>query len=560
MRAGVELLRVNIPKEKEPLQDHCGIIGSIGAHDYLFLQTGVPGLKLLETRGHDGAGIVAINSMGSIVLHHKGVGKVSEVFTDEFVNENRRTPAQMWILQTRYETNGDRNTPEASVQPVVREHKETGDIIVVSHNGEFWTDSDDRNKPESDTVRFTDRLAESKGDDWTERITTTLQKEKGAFSLIMGTPEGMFLARDAEGTRPLSYGRYFDEIAGDYVWIAASETSALSRMGVSEFIEVMPGELIHIAKDRSPRTMKILSTEKSGLCAFEPVYLARAGSAVHAPRTDSKDINYAPSTGEVRRKTGAIMAHEAPLTTDDVDFIVGIPGTAIAGGKGFAEACGIPYQQSIADHDPHINTRRFMTPDISTIADTVLGDLEFDVKELRGQVVGVIDDSYVRGNVLGQVANHLINVCGVAGLHLRILCPPIVNTCNKGLNTRDAEELAAATALMEIGEGTSDVVLAEYIIQKLRESVGKDAKEKHGMNDAQIEENMARILSFDYLSLEGLKEGITGNPHDERLCTECMRDTVSPRINGHSANGVPVQMRMTLNNGEVKSSARTAAH
>ena len=319
--------------------------------------------------------------------------------------------------------------------------------------------------------------------------------------MIVGTPDGMFLARDPHGRRPLSYGKYWDDQIGNFVWVAASETNALSQMNVSEFVEVLPGEIVHFAKGKAPRTIQFAEPDPK-LCLFENVYIEHGNSRGHLPRTVSDEINKSPTGGEIRRRSGEIMAREAPLTSDEVDFVIGVPGTGISGGKGYASALELPYIQAIKDKKPPEDDKRtFMMADINSILGEVLKGFWFDKEAIKGKKIVLVDDSIVRGNVMRALVKFLEEECGVEEVHARVLGPANDNICHYGLNTRDrAKELEAARMLLKIGEDASD----EMLFTAIAEDLGLD--------------------SLVYLSVNGLKEASTGDPHDERFCTDCMRD------------------------------------
>jgi len=254
----------------------------------------------------------------------------------------------------------------------------------------------------------------------------------------------MFLARDVRGIRPLLFGSYTDQ-SGSTVWGAASETAALTQMGIHTFYNVRPGEMIRIDEDgihplrennQLPRADASLAA-----CAFEGIYLADEKSALHGP-TVTRELVNVPSVLEFRQRCGQILAREAPLSRDDVDFIIGIPGTGITGGKAYAEALGLPYIQAIMDHDPH-GKRTFMTANLEEILQNVANNFDFDIAALKGMRVGLIDDSIVRGNIMTGLRRLLQEVCGVRSTHIRALCPMIDKGCHLGINTRNQEQLVA---------------------------------------------------------------------------------------------------------------------
>ena len=84
--------------ERQPLQDHCGIVAAFSPTDIPFFQTGLRGLQLLQTRGYDGAGFWATDTQG-VTHQYKGMGMVNEVFSPEILRLFREIRARMWIYQ-----------------------------------------------------------------------------------------------------------------------------------------------------------------------------------------------------------------------------------------------------------------------------------------------------------------------------------------------------------------------------------------------------------------------------------------------------------------------------
>ena len=100
----------------------CGIIGYIGATQAMPIL--IEGLKRLEYRGYDSAG-VAIMEDGSLLVE-KTKGKISQL---EGLVNGRPWKATVGMAHTRWATHGEPNTENA------HPHTDcTGDIAVV-HNG-----------------------------------------------------------------------------------------------------------------------------------------------------------------------------------------------------------------------------------------------------------------------------------------------------------------------------------------------------------------------------------------------------------------------------------------
>lgn len=469
--------------EYEPVFDRCGIV-AIHAHtsDIPMFSPGFEALQVLQTRGQDGAGVCGVTFTGE-TFGYKGEGMLGDVFSSSVQQELSHRTAQSWIFQVRYGTNGAFH-PD-NVQPFIGIHERSGDRYVVAHNGQFSDGIDEVDDGSSDTRRFTQELAVSSGHTWATRITSVLGRRRGAWSLAIATPEGMFLARDPYGFRPLVYGTLWHEDSRQQLLVVASETRALERIGIRDFTEVMPGQLLHITDivtDVSP-----FHNAPSSPCIFETVYIHDGASRAHLPRKNPWEINGSCSVDELRRRCGQILAHEAPLTTADIDFIVGVPGTGIAGGQAFAETLRLPYEQVITDRVPQQNPRTFLTADVEKIYELALKHFNFDVQKIRGARLGVIDDSIVRGNIQRAV-NAQLRSCGAVAVHSRSLSPPIDKGCFLGTNTRTNEELIA---WQEGGD-----------VEKICEAIGAD--------------------SLAFLSSRGLREALVSNPDTAGFCMGCM--------------------------------------
>lgn len=428
--------------EREPLEDRCGIVAAFCEVDTPFFITGLAGLYQLQTRGYDGAGFYCVTTAGQ-TFQYKGEGLISDVFNTDAVARYKDIKASMWLYETRYGTDGA--TQVENIQPIITQHRLTGETFAVIHNGQFSDEEGFSGGELSDTRIFANQLAESTESSWNERILNMQKKKNGAWSLIIATPEGLYLMRDKYGVRPLGYGQKKDATTNQDIWLAASETSALKAMGVNEFFEVLPDSIVKISQKGIEKLQESdgIITGKAA-CIFENIYIGDGRSAIHSPRTTDLEINISPEIDEFRKKCGLILAREAPLSGADVDIAIGIPGTGIAGGRSYAEVLGIPYLQAITDRNPQDNPRTFMNPDISDIARQVLGHFYFHRNFLQGLRVVIIDDSIVRANITGGVIKLFKEEFGVKGVHVRVLCPPIDKSCYLGVNTRQDSELVAA--------------------------------------------------------------------------------------------------------------------
>ena len=99
--------------------------------------------------------------------------------------------------------------------------------LALAHNGNLLNSEMIRSELEAygaifqsgiDSEVIIHLIAHSRGITMLDRVVDALQQVRGAFSLVILTDDGLFVARDQYGIRPLSLGKL------ENAWIAASET------------------------------------------------------------------------------------------------------------------------------------------------------------------------------------------------------------------------------------------------------------------------------------------------------------------------------------------------
>ena len=120
----------------------CGIVGYVGSQDSLPIL--IEGLRRLEYRGYDSAGIALLNGRGLIV--EKSAGKISEL---EQLVKASRPEGTLGIAHTRWATHGEPNTVNA------HPHVDCKGRIAVVHNGIIENFSTLKKKLEQEGHRFT---------------------------------------------------------------------------------------------------------------------------------------------------------------------------------------------------------------------------------------------------------------------------------------------------------------------------------------------------------------------------------------------------------------------
>lgn len=428
--------------DDQKLQEKCGILAVYTQKPSLNLSLALLAGAGLQHRGQNGAGLSMMTTKG--LLKHTGNGLLRDVFKKRVVA--RFNKKSFWtMVHLRYGTFGGYEA--CNLQPTIAKSPQ-GESVAVIHNGEFVADPIKKSlhhkkfpKGASDTYLFTEFLAAAKGKNWDEKIVNALSHVKGAYSLIVGVGNNLYIARDPFGIRPLVIGQL--EKGG---WIAASETFALNKISVPVIREIKKGEIIRI-DGQGITTIKKGSSNPGNFCDFEWAYFSRPNSI--APTRERPDDRENPdrwiSYSKFRERCGEVLARETPIK--NASFVVGVPDSGLAVAAGYAKASKIPFSQLIIrDHfDPYGLHRLFMRDDqIKLIGKKVLGKLSLvpDRQIWKNAVVVIADDSIVRGNVSRRITKAIFAL-GAGEIHWVIGFPPVAHPCHLGVSMRSEKELIA---------------------------------------------------------------------------------------------------------------------
>ena len=196
----------------------CGIVG--GTSERNILPILVEGLRRLEYRGYDSAGI-AFKQNGSISVT-KNKGRVDELAKKLNLKTNQ---SNLGIAHTRWATHGIPSEKNA--------HPHQSKNIFVVHNGIIENNTDLKAQLKAEGIRFstqTDteviahliRMFVEKGQSFEKAVFNTLKKLKGAYALGIidkNDPEQIIGVRNQS---PLVLGKGFQEnfIASDVMALA----------------------------------------------------------------------------------------------------------------------------------------------------------------------------------------------------------------------------------------------------------------------------------------------------------------------------------------------------
>ena len=439
--SGKENIAVSSPEWS--LEEKCGILGlclpSVDRNSQLNIA--IKGEIGLWHRGQQGAGIT-IKDRKYLRSHH-GEGGPEQTFPRDIIDDFSKGEIPDWIIgQTRYGTNGawDR----INLQPMTA-YSANNEAVTVGHNGQFT--AIEKMKEEvgesipdgaSDTYIFSRLLAKAQGSSWDEKIISTLEKVSGAYSLVIGIGDSLYLARDPQGIRPLMLGKIGDG------FIAVSETNALDKVESTLIRQLKRGEVVKINKE-GVKTIKEGLDGEGNFCDFEWDYFSRPDSSYPLTAEDLDNPEKWRSIYEFRKECGRNLAKEHIIP--NADFVIGIPDSGVPVSIGYANASGIPYEQLILrDHyDPNGKWRLFQTDyDKGGIQQRVHGKLSLvsNPRIWKDKIVVLGEDSIVRGDT-SKATTEMVLDAGAKEVHWIIGFPALMHPCHLGVSMRTNEELIA---------------------------------------------------------------------------------------------------------------------
>ena len=388
------------------LHEECGIVGIWNSNDSSFddaARLAFYSLFSLQHRGQEAAGIAVLN--GRNIRVFKKLGLIANIFTEEDI---AKLQGFATIGHTRYSTTGDNVT--SNIQPfyILTQHGP----IALAHNGNLVNAKTLRKKllvegvglsSTSDTEVMIMMLAAAKGKTWKERITSCMKEWKGSYSIVLLTQEGLYVARDPNGFRPLCYGK-----VQEGVWAIASETCAMLPLGCSEIKEVDAGQIIKFDNNGVEIFNVIEQTSPLSCCIFEYIYFAR-------PDSIWNDIQI----HNARVRFGYYLAKSLPVKADSV---IAIPDSARSSAIGYSQASGIKYDEGFSKN--RYIGRTFIQPTQKLREQGVA--MKFNVLEntVKDKRLVVVDDSIVRGTTIRKLIN-MLRDAGAKEVHIRIASPPI---------------------------------------------------------------------------------------------------------------------------------------
>ncbi len=455
---------VNADRPDKP-EEACGIF-AVMAPGQAVANLAYFGLYALQHRGQESAGIAVFEDKQ--VRLHKDMGLVSQVFDQDVL---ARMPGELAIGHNRYSTTGSSRVCNA--QPVVLMTRlgpfalaHNGNLVNAAElrtsldhlSGEFTSTTD------SELIAFALQEAVEGGEGWSDAIRTAAARCRGAFSLVIGTPEGLFALRDGHGIRPLVFGHLGEREAAQ--WVVSSESCGLDIIGATFDDDVARGELVHFRPGQGEPLRQQWIEQPAKMCVFEMIYFARPDSRF-----------FGESLYSYRVRIGEVLARETPVPAD---IVIGVPDSGIPAAIGYAGVSGIPFGDGLIKN--RYVGRTFIQPTQAMREAGIRVKLNPLPDVLAGKRVVVIDDSIVRGTTSRKLVQALRDA-GATEVHMRISSPPVTHPCFYGIDTDTQDHLIAAR-----------MTLAEIV-----RHLGVD--------------------SLAYLSKEGMVEA--AHTHSSDFCTAC---------------------------------------
>ena len=405
------------------VHEECGVFGIWRKDGGGVVAPAYSALYALQHRGQESCGI-AVNVNG-VITCHKDVGLVNDVFTPEVLRSI--TDGQAAVGHCRYATTGSHSVCNA--QPLLVNHLKGG--MALCHNGNLVNATELREALEekgaifhttSDTevIAYTITQERIGASSIEEAVSRSMERIKGAYSIVLMSPQKVIAARDPKGFRPLCVGRIGD---GGYVF--ASETCALDAIGAEFIRDIQPGEIV-VASEQGLLSIPPAENCKRSLCVFEFIYFSRPDSVI-----DGSSVHTA------RLRAGSFLALEHPV---QADVVVGVPDSGIDAAIGYSRQSGIPYGMGFIKNK-YIG-RTFIQPEQALRQRSVNIKLNVITSTVKGKRVVLVDDSVVRGTTSARIVK-LLRDAGATEVHLRLSAPPFKHPCFFGTDIDSTENLLA---------------------------------------------------------------------------------------------------------------------
>ncbi|OAA58716.1 amidophosphoribosyltransferase [Cordyceps fumosorosea ARSEF 2679] len=367
----------------------------------------------LQHRGQDAAGITVCQ--GGRLYQMKGNGLASKVF-QEPARLADNLPGYGGISHVRYPTAGTSSASEAQPfydSPFGLSLAVNGNL-VNSQELRSFLDLEARRHVNTDSDSelllnvYAHALhelgkARANADDIFAGLRDVYARCNGGFACVaMITGFGILGFRDENGIRPLCLGsRPSATLEGALDYFMASESVALTQLGFTNIVDILPGQAVFIQKGGKPQFRQIVPMKSYTPDIFEHVYFSR-------PDSTSDGISVHRSRQNMGRKLAdKVREILGEKGVEEIDVVIPIP-----------EPGQKARQQGI---------RRKLSPIQA---------------EFRDKVVLLVDDSIVRGNTSREIVL-MSREAGAKKVILASCSPEITHPHVYGIDLADPAQLVA---------------------------------------------------------------------------------------------------------------------
>jgi glucosamine--fructose-6-phosphate aminotransferase (isomerizing) len=354
----------------------CGIVGYVGQHNASEII--VDGLRRLEYRGYDSAGLVVLD--GERLTIHRRPGKIADLAA---LLEGQPEAGGIGLGHTRWATHGAPS--ESNSHP----HADCSGSLAVVHNGiiENYLSLKQRLlqaghafRSQTDTEVIAHLLEQhlAAGRDLVEAVRCTLRELRGAYALgVLSTaaPDRLIVAKHGAGSVVVGLGREGTFLASDIpailphtrdvIILEDGELAVLTATGVE--LSTLAGEPVHRASSRI--TWDAAHAQKGGYPHFMLKEIHEQPQAV----TDT-------FRGRVVEDAGAVVLPDLGLTSEEIRafrrVVLVACGTsynaALAGRFMLEELAGLPAEVDISSEFRYRSL--FLGPDTLVIAISQSGE------------------------------------------------------------------------------------------------------------------------------------------------------------------------------------------
>lgn len=415
-------------EESDKLREECGVFGAydFGGQDVASLI--YYGLLALQHRGQESCGIAVSDTGGpkAKVLAAKEMGLVNEAFTPELLEKLK---GDIGVGHVRYSTAG--SSTRENAQPLVLNYVKG--TLGLAHNGNLintpklrdelaYTGAIFQTTIDSEIIAYYIARERLNSRTVEEAVGRTMDRIKGAYSLVVMSPRKLIGARDPFGFRPLCIGKR------DNIYLLASESCALDALGAEFVRDVLPGEIVTISPEKGIESdlSHGLSAAEQARCVFEYIYFSRPDSVIDGV-----------SVYDSRIMAGKFLAQDSPV---EADLVVGVPESGNVAALGYSLQSGIPYGTAFVKNT-YVG-RTFIKPKQKSRESSVQVKLNPIRQAVKGKRIIMIDDSIVRGTTSDRIVR-MLREAGAKEVHMRVSSPPFLWPCYFGTDVPAREQLIA---------------------------------------------------------------------------------------------------------------------